>query len=467
VILLVSSISTKDISVEEKLKSKTMQMSIAEGSFGVFSSILSDNYIIPFALSLNSSPFQIGILSSAGNLISPIGQVIGSRRIESNSRKSVLLSGILGQASGWPLFFLIILLFQLNFFRSLIPWILIGIFLFYMLFAGIMTPPWFSVMGDVVPENYRGRYFAKRNLITNLIALTGAILLSYSLDWFTSQGKAFFGFTLIFIFGFFTRLLSAFLFTKHYYPAFNFEIADRVRITQFLKEIPKSNFGKFTLFVALLTLGQWIAGPFFSVYMLEELKFDYSIFIIINLSSSFVALFIFPFLGRISDKFGNVKLLRMGAIIIPILPLLWLFFNNPISLILGPQLLSGIGWTAFNLATSNFIYDNISPKKRGKYIALYNLLIGLAIISGGLIGSCIISFIPIHFMNRYLFLFLISGIVRIIVVIGLLYKIKEVRVSTKPILNVKNLSIYKWLYDLTVRNNHSEKKQKKEKNTIN
>jgi MFS family permease len=463
VISLSASISTKSLPLEEKLKSKTMQLSIAEGSFGVFSSILADNYIVPFALSLNSSPFQVGILSSAGNLISPIGQVIGSRRIEINSRKSVLLSGILGQASIWPLFFLIALLFQLNFSQSLIPWILIGTFLLYMLFAGIMTPPWFSVMGDVVPENFRGRYFAKRNLITNLIALTGAIILSYSLDWFTSQGNIFFGFTLIFLFGLFTRLISAFFFTKHYYPSFNFEVTDRVRISQFLKEIPKSNFGKFTLFVALLTFGQWIAGPFFSVYMLKDLKFDYSIFIIINLFSSFVALFMFPLLGRISDKFGNVKLLRMGAITIPFLPILWLFFNNPIGIILGPQLLSGIGWTAFNLATSNFIFDNISSKKRGKYIALYNLLIGLAIISGGLIGSCIISFIPIHFMNKYHCLFLISGIVRLVVVIGLMYKIKEVRVTTKPILNIKNLSIYKWLYDITVRNNHSEKKQKNEK----
>ena len=459
-ILLTPSISTKTLPLEEKLKSKTMQISIAEGSFGVLSSLLADNYIVPFALSLNSSPFQVGILSSAGNLISPIGQVFGSRRIEIHSRKSVLLSGIIGQASIWPLFFLIAFLFQLSLFRSLISWILIGTFLFYMLFAGIMTPPWFSVMGDVVPEDFRGRYFAKRNLITNIIALTGVILLSYSLDWFTSQDKIFFGFTLIFIFGLFTRIISAFLFTKHYYPDFKFEITDHVRISHFLKEIPKSNFGRFTLFVSLLTFGQWIAGPFFSVYMLTDLKFDYSIFIIINLFSSFVALFMFPLLGKISDKFGNVTLLRIGAIIIPFLPLFWLFFDNPIGIILGPQLLSGIGWTAFNLATSNFIFDNISSKKRGKYVALYNLLLGLAIISGGLIGSCIISFIPIHFMNKYHCLFLISGIVRIVIVIGLLYKIKEVRVTTKPILNIKNLSIYKWLYDITVRNNHKAKPKK-------
>ena len=75
---------------DETLKKKTMRVSIAEGSVGVFSSMISDNYIVPFALFLNSNPLQIGILSSFGNLISPLGQVIGSHQIEKISRKSDL-----------------------------------------------------------------------------------------------------------------------------------------------------------------------------------------------------------------------------------------------------------------------------------------------------------------------------------------------------------------------------------------
>ena len=450
---------------DEILKKKTMRVSIAEGSFGIFSSMLSDNYIVPFALSINSSPFQIGILSSLGNLVSPLGQIIGSRRIEKNSRKSVLMSGVIGMGSIWPFFLIIALIYSLGILHSILPWLLIFFYLLYMLFAGIMSPSWFSVMGDVVPDNFRGRYFAKRNLISNAIALIGTLVLSYFLDWFDFQGNILFGFTLIFIFGFLTRGVSAFLFTKHYYPPLNFEEADHIKFSMIIKEIPKSNFGKFTLFVSLLTLGQWIAGPFFSVYMLSELHFDYSIFILINVFSSFIALFIFPLLGKLSDKLGNVRLLQIGAIIIPLLPLLWLFFDTPLGILLVPQLLGGIGWTSFNLATSNFIYDNIPGRKRGTYIAFYNVLIGIAILIGGLTGSIIITYIPITFMNQYHFLFLISGIFRIIIVIVMLPLIKEVRVTTKPILNLKNSSIYRWLYDLTLRNeNKQSKKMKKNDN---
>ncbi|MFW9950796.1 MAG: MFS transporter [Candidatus Thorarchaeota archaeon] len=442
-----------------------MKISITEGSFGVFSSILVDNYIIPFSLSINSSPFQAGILASFGNFISPIGQLIGACAIERKSRKFTLLSGVLGQAAMWPFFIIIALLFQFTLLQEYLPWILMGFFLIYMLGAGVMNPPWFSVMGDIVPEDYRGRYFAKRNLITNSVALLGILFLSFSLDWFDFQGLLFFGFIIIFILGLGTRLISAFLFTQHYYPPYNFEKIDHVKTSEFFKELPKSNFGKFTLFVSLLIFGQWIAGPFFSVYMLNELQFDYSTFIVINLSSSLVGLFIFPILGKISDKFGNVILIKIGGLIIPIIPLLWLFFNTPMGIILGPQLLSGVGWTAFNLATANFIFDNITSKKRGKYIALYNLLLGIAITLGGLAGSFIISFISITFMNEYHFLFLLSSIVRVIILIIFWRKIEEVRVKTKPIFNLKNLTIYKWLYDITLRSNQNGRKIKEKSQT--
>ncbi len=446
---------------DENLKKKTMRLSIAEGSVGIFSSMLSDNYIVPFALSIESSPFQIGILSSLGNLLSPVGQIIGSRRIEKHSRKSTLMGGVIGMGAIWPFFFLIALIYSLGLLHTILPWILIGSYLLYMVFSGFMNPSWFSVMGDVVPENFRGRYFAKRNLISNAIALSGTLGLSYLLDWFDFQGNIFIGFTLIFIFGFLTRGGSIYLFTKHYYPPYYVEDVDHIKFSQIIKELPKSNFGKFTLFVSMLTLGQWIAGPFFSVYMLSELHFDYSIFILINVFSSLVALFIFPILGKLSDKLGNVRLLQIGGIIIPLLPLFWIFFDTPLGILLVPQLLGGIGWTSFNLATSNFIYDNISGRKRGTYIAFYSFLLGIAILVGGMTGSVIITFIPITFMNRYHFLFLVSGIFRIIVVILMLPKIKEVRVTSKPILNLKNTSVYKWLYDLTLRNGDKISKKNK------
>jgi MFS family permease len=112
------------------------------------------------------------------------------------------------------------------------------------------------------------------------------------------------------------------------------------------------------------------------------------------------------------------------------------------------------------LATSNFIYDNIAGKTRGTYIAFYNFILGISILIGGMTGGLLITYVPITFMNHFHFIFLISGIVRIVIVILMLPMIKEVRVTTKPVFNLKNLSVYKWLYDLTLRNHNKNKKLK-------
>jgi MFS family permease len=378
--------------------------------------------------------------------------------MEKNPRKKILLLSVFAQTLIWPLLIIFANISLLNSVSLNITWILMGIIVFYIIFGGIATPAWFSLMGDVVPDGQRGKYFARRNIIGSSIALSSILLISLALDYFKTIDMVIQGFIIIFCIAFLGRSVSGILFTRHYYPPFKFEKVDHIGVIEFVKELPKNNFGHFTLFVTFLSFAQWIAGPFFSLYMLQDLQFDYTMFTLVNITSSIVALFLFPTLGKISDKYGNVLLLRIGACIIPFLPILWLVFNDPIGLIFGPQLLGGIGWTAFNLAASNFIYDNIPSQKRGEYIAFYNFVVGIGVILGGLCGSAIITWISITFMNPYLFLFLLSGIGRMIAVIIFLPKIKEIRaVKAQPILNMKNQSMHHWLYDLVLREHRTKK----------
>ena len=91
------------------------------------------------------------------------------------------------------------------------------------------------------------------------------------------------------------------------------------------------------------------------------------------------------------------------------------------------QLLGALGWTAFNLATSNFIYDNVTPHQRGYYVAYYNFLIGIGILVGGLLGSFLIDIVPNLLMNPFHVVFFLSFLVRFCVILLFLPKIKEVR----------------------------------------
>jgi MFS family permease len=130
--------------------------------------------------------------------------------------------------------------------------------------------------------------------------------------------------------------------------------------------------------------------------------------------------------------YGNREMLKFGSILVSLIPILWILSKNPIYLIFIPQLVSGIGWAAFNLAASNFIYDSVTPQRRGICVAYYNLLNGLGVFMGAALGGFLANYLTISFMNKLLFIFLVSGILRIIVSFIMMPKIKEVRQKVAP-----------------------------------
>ncbi len=452
-----------DKEAEDIARKRTMKLSVVEGSVAGVGGMFGDNYIIPFALSINTSAPLVGILSSTVGLLSPIGQIAGSRWTERRPRKSVLVLASTLQAMMWPLFLLVIALFYGNLLLTLLPAFLIGIYACYMVFGGMTGSTWVSLMGDIVPEETRGTYFGKRSLAINAVGLTMTVVISFLLDFLDRAGHILLGFAIIFLIGMTARLSSAGILSQHYDPLVYRPAGKNkgVNFWKFVRDIPKNNFGIFTAFIALINFSLWIAQPFFAIYMLEELQFDYAVFVITNLASSFVGLFVFTQLGKLADKYGNVRLIRFGAVIIPILPIMWMIFRVPWQIIVFVQIPGGIAWTAFNLATSNFIFDSVPSEQRGIYFAYFNLLIGIGAFAGGLLGSALLRVLPALFSSQFYILFLLSGIGRLLVVIFLLPRIREVRrVSVKKkTYFFRHFNVYRWILGVMGKNgqkkNHS------------
>ncbi|TFH31257.1 MAG: MFS transporter [Promethearchaeota archaeon] len=431
----------------EQRRQTTMALSVKEGSFAGLSMVLGDSYITPFALAIGASAVHIGIMNSISGLVLPLGQIIGSRMMVRRSRKTLLTRYVMLQAMMW--FFIIGtgILFWFDTFRIVLPLLLMICVFLYQFFGGMVGPAWVSLMGDIIPESERGRYFGKRNSIVNFVALTVTIGVAFLLQLLNTIDRALLGFLIIFALASIMRFISGGCFRYHYNPPFHVDMHDHITFRQFVKTLRTENFGIFTLFMNLISFAQWIAGPFFGVYMLQILQFNYSTYILIILSSSLFSLFFFKVMGRFADSYGNRQLLKFGAFLIPFSPLLWVIFSTPLSLVFGAQLVSGLGWTAFNLASANFIYDNVPASKRGEYMAYYSLIVGVGIVLGGLVGSGIMFLLPFTSVVNYKILFALSGILRAIVVIILFPKLKEVRVTNKYVFNPRNAPLFRWLLE--------------------
>ncbi|MEA3329493.1 MAG: MFS transporter [Nanoarchaeota archaeon] len=415
----------------EDLK-KTRKYSVVEGSFASVASGAGDSYIVPYALALNANNAHIGMLSSLGGILGPISQIFGSRLIEKFERKKIVLLFVALQASMWLMFILAGLLFLKSFFPEYIIPFLITVYISYIVLGSVASPSWFSMMGDVVPEKIRGKYFSRRNKINGGISLAVTLLAALWLDHLGKTNLVIIGFISLFAISAFGRFMSAYYFTKHSPPKLKLEKGYYFSFFQFIKKAPFNNFGRFAIFVALITLTMNIAGPFYAVYMLKELQFSYVWFTIINMSAGIVSISFIPFWGHFADKYGNRELLRITSMALPFLPLLWIFSPSPIYLILVPQLLGGLAWGGFNLAASNFIYDAVTSQRRGIVVAYYSMLNGFGVFIGAGIGAVLAQYVNLKFINTFFFLFIIAGFSSAIVIFSLISKLKEVRQEVHP-----------------------------------
>ena len=134
-----------------------------------------------------------------------------------------------------------------------------------------------------------------------------------------------------------------------------------------------------------------IAGPFFNLYMIEHLKMNY---LVINLCTTVVmgigtVLFSRKW-GALTDRYGNKPVTLVSTAIIAILPLLWLFATpSNYTIVFITNIISGIGYSAYNMALFNQQIWLAPARSRSAYAACYTLFTSVlgtaaAYVCGGL-----------------------------------------------------------------------------------
>ncbi len=410
-----------------ELKHSARRKSIKEGIFAVAKGSFGDYFISPFAIAINTSSSLVALLSSISGILGPLSQMFGSRLLEKYSRKKIVLRTVFFESLMWIPFIAIAFLFYKGIITSLLPIFLLLSFALYITLANLAGPAWFSWMGDIVDEKFRGRWFAKRNLILGFITVILALTASFFLDYFKKQNMIMLGFGIFFTLALFSRLISWRIFKKQYEPKIKLKKGYYFSFTDFVLKCPKTNFGKFAIFRTLFSFAAGISAPLLAVYLLRNLGFEYKTYMLITLAGTVFSLLVLALWGKFADKYGNYRTIFLTSLFLPIIPILWILSPSPIYLLLVPSIISGISWAGFNLATGNFIYDNVSQEKRGLVVSYYNMLVGIATALGAGVGALLIKFLPTIILAPIVLIFLLGAVLRLIVTIWWLPKIKEVK----------------------------------------
>lgn len=394
---------------------------------GVFASVMNGftvDYIVAYALALKAKILEIGFLNAIPNLASSFVQLKSADITQSlGSRKRVInIFVLLHTLMGIP-----IILIPYIFKNHPVLFLIIFITLFNC-FNAVAVPAWSSLMSEYIPVNKRGEYFGWRNKILGLICIISTFLAGFILHIFTHNILK--GFLMIFTIAFLARFLSWYFLTKMYEPSYRIDKKTYFSFFDFIRRLKESNFAKFVLFVALLNFCVNLAAPFFSVFMLRDLKFNYLTYTILVTCVPLTHILVIDRWGKLADRIGNLNILKFTSLIISSLPFWWILNQHPLYLSLI-QILSGFAWAGFGLCATNFIYDAVSVQKRLRCIAYFNVLTGFALCGGSLLGGILVNKLPPLFGYKILTLFLISSILRFSVSLWLPTKIREVRETEK------------------------------------
>jgi len=400
---------------------KSLKYSLGDGVFWSITVGFAEIYFSPFYLFLGASHLVFGILTTLPLLIGSISQLATASWVKRiGSRKMLVLFGVGAQG---------LLLLMLGIVPSLGALSLGFCFLITTLYwTSWMNhqPAWQSWMGELVPQGIRGRYFAERNRLIQLVTFLSLVAAGWILNEFQKiPSQTAYGFLLLFTVGALGRVLSGLAIGRQKDLPILPEKETSLSIRQFLQKISHTPFGRFVLFSTLFAAAINLSAPYFIAYLLEGLRFSYLQFMILMAVMAGAKYFFLPLWGRFSDRHGSQRLFILSSLLSSLLPFLWLPSSHFNYLILV-HLYAGAVWGGFELCSFQFLLDATAPENRTRLAAYYETLTGVGMVIGGILGGWLLKSSLLG-AQAYLVLFFLSGIVRMGLSLGFLGRIREVK----------------------------------------
>jgi MFS family permease len=415
----------------------TSKASVKEGSLDAVKVGVAETYFGAFGVFLGGTPMQVGALATLPPLVGAMTQVWGMRLAErAASRRDAAVRCIQLQAALLSSLLLVQYLFGVGWWALVA---LIGLVSLYQMTNGLLAPVWNSLMGDLIPPTSRGEFFGYRNTWVSIVTFVSVILGGQLIHISSLTDRAALGFCAVFAIGAYSRFLSASWLARLPDEALHVPAESKFSFWQFIRRAKQSNFVRFALFTSAMNFAASLSGPYFAMYMLNDLRMSYYEY---TLAVSAVVLVQFAVMrswGRLSDQFGNRKILGITGALVSVNPLLWLV-SSKLWFVILIQLYSGLFWAGFNLAAANFVFDAVSPQKRARCFAYQSIINGWFVFLGSVLGGLAATQLPrsaseifsgwVNY-SPFLVLFVLSALARVLTMVLLFPRFKEVRTVQK------------------------------------
>ena len=325
------------------------------------------------------------------------------------------------------------------------------------MFSGYAISPFYSTwIANAVPENIRARFASRQTIVSTIVAMIAGFAIGQFLDFFPGGG-----FVWVFAAGSLFGFLGYLNLLRAPFPQQTTASDEQsTRLRDLVLPFYDANFRRAALFFGLWTFGIGLAGPLYSVFMLDRLQISYTEVSIFNALFMLTSIAGYRLWAGLIDRFGARPVLQILMTPAAFLPLIWTF-NQPGAYHLVPVALviSGILFSGIGVGINPLLYGLLPQgEKRTMYLATWSVTVNLMGALGPLFGGLLVAQLEgLRFsvfgvpMGDLQVIFALSALVRL-VPLFILRTVKDARSATSRSLLSRMLrgNVLSYAYNATI-----------------
>lgn len=359
-----------------------MRACTGDGATYSFMVGIGESYLAAFVVALGMSGVVAGLVAAVPPLAGGAIQLVATRgmHVVRSPRRWVMLCSALQSIS--------LLLLAVGAIAGRMPaWSVFLCASLYWTAAMAAGGPWNSWVAELFPARIRGRYFGKRNRFCQFLIVAGLLAGGALISVGEGLGQPLVAFAACFGLAAASRTLSiAYLARQSDVPH-----SSAAHVGVSLRRVLFGGDTASRVIVALLCLqgAVQVGQPYFNPFMLKSLNyapFVYTTAIVASFVGKILAL---PLAGALADRHGARSVFVTSAIGVSLLAGVWLVSGNPLW-ILPSQLVAGMLWGAYELATFLILLEAVPHRERTSVMSWYYLLNSAAMVAGAALGARIL-----------------------------------------------------------------------------
>ncbi|MDF2556528.1 MAG: major facilitator superfamily permease [Bacillales bacterium] len=353
---------------EKKILESNEKYSILSGVAASASLSLANNYFTLFAiLVLGATNYQVGLISSLPQIVGMVAILPAAYFVN----KAKLKKGITSYSIFFTRLTLILMAFVVFVPAKYAAWVFV-VLIALMNFPGqFLNLSFQAFLADIIPEERRNLFFAKRNRI---LTITGLIVtLTVGIFMKTQLNDDVLPYQILFVLAFIAGMFEMFYVHKHKefsHPNLNQEIP-----SFFSKKVfGHKPYLTFLICGLFFNFAWQMAWPLFSIFQIRNCHANGLWISLFNVSNQLTQIISYPIWAKLGSKYSNSSLLvvtsigmGLGAGLTPLFEnLYWLIFVN---------IISGFFVSGTVLLLFNGLLEASKEEIRTSFVANYNFLL--------------------------------------------------------------------------------------------